>query len=703
MVATSENSPPVDQPPENNKQIRKAFKFLKTHASAVANFTLQWQDLEDHFKFIQTSIQSKLEELEEQRQRRRPNSPEPQSDSVFESEANSEGTQLKHTLQSQSKVEETQLNNLQTQLKNHESFSANAVLQSGANSEGTQSKLVDTQMSNFQSKLKNQEKEESLSANRVCNGISLSDGKALLVHVKERLNEQDSSFREDVRNALKCSEDCGKLVLEAIGGFYPLNWKRGVIDSELGAIRRCCVLLLEELMEVRPLIKPEVRDLACKLALEWKAKMKVEMVYSMEVFAFLLLLAAYELVGEFQSDEILRLMINVVQRRQAIDLFRALGFADKASEFIQILIAQKNGIEAVKFIYAFELVNEFPPVPLLKAHIKDAKNYAKTSWKKGKKSPKDQDDAANNEIAALRSVVRCITDYKLESEYSSETLKKRIMLLRMQKSARKATPTASGPNARAQKQSGKKWAVPDHDAQTRNHNVNTHPRIAPLPSEAPNVSAHRAITAVHPLHHRPVTMFEGAAEYSIPSSRMAASAATDPSPRNSFGAASNYHSMEASHHRAEGSLTGQVPHYSSGYYHLPRSIYDTHTSLPAQSYALAGSPHVNQHTSSTSRAYSLAGSTPVSHHLASTAAAHYGLADPYLNTSAELYGTSAAPSGIRSSTSTGNTYEANPLSSLAYFYSAEPLKESSYSERPVSSSSGYESLPKRSSPYIFKL
>jgi len=49
-------------PTKPKKQnLRKAFNHLKTHAAAVANFTLQWQDLEDHFLSIHNSIQAKLQ------------------------------------------------------------------------------------------------------------------------------------------------------------------------------------------------------------------------------------------------------------------------------------------------------------------------------------------------------------------------------------------------------------------------------------------------------------------------------------------------------------------------------------------------------------------------------------------------------------------------------------------------------------------
>lgn len=143
--------------------------------------------------------------------------------------------------------------------------------------------------------------------------------------------KEHDSIRDDVRNALKAAEDSGKLVLDAIGGFYPAEAKAGVVDSELSAVRRSCLLLLEEMIKVRPLIKNEVREAASKLASVWKTKIKLEMGNSMEVFGFLMLLVVYDLVGEYDRDEILSLVGNVVQRRQAPELFKSLGLSDKAS------------------------------------------------------------------------------------------------------------------------------------------------------------------------------------------------------------------------------------------------------------------------------------------------------------------------------------------------------------------------------------
>lgn len=56
------------------------------------------------------------------------------------------------------------------------------------------------------------------------------------------------------------------------------------------------------------------------------------------------------------------------------------------ADLIQKLISKGKQLLAVKFIFEFELTEKFPPVPLLKSYLKDAKKLAKKVWKKGNES-----------------------------------------------------------------------------------------------------------------------------------------------------------------------------------------------------------------------------------------------------------------------------------------------------------------------------
>ena len=70
------------------------------------------------------------------------------------------------------------------------------------------------------------------------------------------------------------------------------------------------------------------------MAAEWEANMK----NSLEVLGFLMLVAGFGLTDEFDKDETLKYMENVVQREQAPELFYAFGFTDRVrGEFHMII------------------------------------------------------------------------------------------------------------------------------------------------------------------------------------------------------------------------------------------------------------------------------------------------------------------------------------------------------------------------------
>lgn len=437
------------------------------------------------------------------------------------------------------------------------------------------------------------------------NGIPIYDGKALLLYLNEHHLKEHQSIRDDLYNALKVSVDSGKLVLEAMKWFFSLEKKKGDIDPEVAAVRRSSVLLLEELMRVRPVIKAEVREEAVKLALEWKAKLSVGMENSLKIFGFLLLLSVFGLTGEFHSDEVLDLFVCVLQRKQAPELFRALGFADKASDFIQKLISQDKRLDAIKFIYAYEMVDKFPPVPLLKAHLKLAKNFAMSC--KGKSSLKAQDEATNKEIAAIKAVIRCIDNYQLGSQFSPENLRNLIKHLTEKKKERNTTAKASVPKAQVRQQNANKRTAPDSKAQLNQQNKNKRPRR----------DAAFSIHSAQPSYHKPAGLYVGRGAETVAAAAM---------PNVSVG-----HSRQPTYHQPESSFTGQHARYitpSAVQYSMTRSPDPPHASLPAGPYgsqhsrSLTGGPFGLMSPTRT-RQYRMADSIPSTTRMSSSVG-HYG-------------------------------------------------------------------------------
>ena len=290
--------PPLPQLPHN---LRKSFKLLKTHAAAVANFTLQWQDLEDHFRSIHNSIQSKLQEFQSQ-QKTHLDSEETILIPTHESQDNSKQTQLSPALESEEKSEETQFSNQQDQ----------------ADTEGT---LPDNNGNSYE--------------------IPINEGwKAVLLYLNDHSKEHES-MHNDLYNALKDYVDPGKLVFEAVKWIHLQELEKGNTDKEIRVSRWSCALLLEELLRVKPVVKAEVREEALKLALELKGNIKEDDIEnSWEVLGFLLLVGAFGLVAEFDEDEVLELLKYSLHRKETPELVRALGFANRAlGKFQRIFLA----------------------------------------------------------------------------------------------------------------------------------------------------------------------------------------------------------------------------------------------------------------------------------------------------------------------------------------------------------------------------
>lgn len=126
------------------------------------------------------------------------------------------------------------------------------------------------------------------------------------------------------------------------------------------------------------------------------------------------------------------------------------------------------------------MTDKFPPIPILKDYVKESKKSAKNVCKEGKNSLRslvftsnptlfttwlvgvhsalresncfntlfcvnflEQNEATAKEVGALKSVIRFIEEYKLDSDYPREHLEKRIEQLEKQKANRKRPAGAS--------------------------------------------------------------------------------------------------------------------------------------------------------------------------------------------------------------------------------------------------------------------
>ncbi|XP_061346950.1 uncharacterized protein LOC133292548, partial [Gastrolobium bilobum] len=236
---------------------------------------------------------------------------------------------------------------------------------------------------------------------RICSSFLMDELKksspVTSLHVKQEAMKLASDWKVNIaagdKDCLGVLDFLKFVATYEIGSSFNENELQNLLDiiahhcqtpQALGCIEK----LQEQLMRMSPRIEPHVREEAVKLALDLreeamklaldlKANMRANTENSLVVLGFLLLLSVYGLVSYFNEDEVLKLFEFAAQHKQAVSLFRTLGFVDKISDFVQNLVQNQQHIEAVRFICAYKLAYKIQPVDLLRQHMLKAKLISK--------------------------------------------------------------------------------------------------------------------------------------------------------------------------------------------------------------------------------------------------------------------------------------------------------------------------------------
>ncbi|XWS58504.1 hypothetical protein CRYUN_Cryun08bG0039800 [Craigia yunnanensis] len=154
--------------------------------------------------------------------------------------------------------------------------------------------------------------------------IASTHANRLLMFLNE--HENDDKIGDDVYNALKMSGNPAKLVLDAVKAGVSEKANVGV---ERVLVKNSCVILLEQLLRLRPEVTQKLRKQALKVAQQLKGNLKTQGNYDKEVLVFLMLMGAYGLTSEFNFKESESLFESVSQHKQAPMLGPILGFVDQ--------------------------------------------------------------------------------------------------------------------------------------------------------------------------------------------------------------------------------------------------------------------------------------------------------------------------------------------------------------------------------------
>ncbi|KAL6971549.1 FRIGIDA-like protein 4a [Sarracenia purpurea var. burkii] len=412
-----------------------SFDDFQRQTSLMTSCTLLWKELSDHFSSLEQNLQKKSEALKHK--------------------IRSLDTQTKETLQILEKREVT--------------IDGSVTIALSKVQERKEAALVAVE-----------EEKKAVGGGGFGGGGEVDDGEGLLLKLRSYCTRMDAegfwrfvtarkkeldSMRAQMAVALADCVDPARFVLEAISEVFPV-YKRAEKSERLNDLGWACVLILESLIPVvvdpilgnsRLLVTPSMKERAKEIADTWKASLDerggIENVKTPDVHTFLQHLVTFGIVKKEDIDLYRKLVVGSAWRKQMPKLAVSLGLGDKMPDMIEELISRGQQVDAVHFTFEVGLKDKFPPVPLLKAFLKDAKKAATSILEDPNNSDRAAHLAARKEQSALRAVIKCIEEYKLEAEFPPENLRKRHDQLEKAKNEKKK-PAAVPVNKRTRANNG---------------------------------------------------------------------------------------------------------------------------------------------------------------------------------------------------------------------------------------------------------
>uniref|UniRef100_A0A0A9D720 FRIGIDA-like protein n=1 Tax=Arundo donax TaxID=35708 RepID=A0A0A9D720_ARUDO len=162
-----------------------------------------------------------------------------------------------------------------------------------------------------------------------------------------------------------------------------------------------------------------------------------------EAQIFLQMVAAFRLKDKFDEEFLRRLFVTNARKRELAKVACVLGFEESLGDIVEELIKSGNVIDAIHIAHEADLLERFPPVPLLKSYLLDSSDKAQAVLKSGRHSSSAVEEANNLECNAYRSIIRCVESCQLLSVFNIEGVKKKLAKLEKEKAERKK---AGGPS-----------------------------------------------------------------------------------------------------------------------------------------------------------------------------------------------------------------------------------------------------------------
>ncbi|KAJ6836503.1 FRIGIDA-like protein 4a [Iris pallida] len=376
--------------PITASDVHDAFAELEKQRELIASCTHLWKELSDHFSSLEKDLQLKADSLKSLRQ--------------------TLDLSTQKTLDSLHRREET----------------------IGRSVDAAVSRLETLRRSAAAALLRSNPDDDEDLASKIKSVCQKLDYEGFLNLIVSRRKEADV-LRSSIPASLSECVDPANFVLDAICDVFPVDKRKVKSPPDL---TWACVLILEglvpaledpELGKERLLVTRSVKERARAMAREWKEGMEgrggVGSLKPADVHSFLQHLVTFG-VAEKEDRELYRkLVVGYAWRKQMPKLAVSLGLDDFMPGIIEELIGKGQQLDAINFSYEAGLQDKFPPVPLLKSFLEDSQ---KVTSAVSEDQNSAQANATRRKQTALRAVIKCIEDRKLEAEFPIEDLQKRL-------------------------------------------------------------------------------------------------------------------------------------------------------------------------------------------------------------------------------------------------------------------------------------
>ncbi|KAL2543912.1 FRIGIDA-like protein 4a [Forsythia ovata] len=289
-----------------------------------------------------------------------------------------------------------------------------------------------------------------------------SDGLVKFMIAKRK---EASAFKPEIAAAAEECVDSMRLVLDAVEDFVgvKMEGKPGIVDK-----RWACALLIQSMV---PLsldgggVGRNLKERAATVLERWRKVTGADEegsggIGSGEASMFLQMVIGFGLKEKFEEKFLKNLVVDFAARKDMPKFAMTLDFGKQLEDIIDELVKSRKEIEAVYFACESGLTKRFPPVSLLRSCLKKCRKNVNSISKSGNHSMASSEKAVDAELEATKAIIKCVEDLKLESQFSIDSLKKRITQLETTKADRRKSTGSKPSNKRPHGGGGKGGSGP---------------------------------------------------------------------------------------------------------------------------------------------------------------------------------------------------------------------------------------------------